>query len=150
MNRTIRALFALALVAVLAFPALAPAKRGDAERDKRRNPSVTYLFKGKVAAVEGQIVTLTVERANRHGRRFRGQAVQFDVTDARIKVRDRNGDGEHDLADVATGDRAVVQARLPRRLAADAAQPFAAERLVAKAPRAPEPDGEEEETAPPA
>jgi hypothetical protein len=152
MHRLTKALFALALLAALAFPAIAPARRSDSEREHRRNPVVAYQFKGKVAAVDGQVVTLTVARANRHSRQFRGQDVQFDVTDAKIRVKDRNGDGERNLADVAVGDRAVVTARLPKRLAQDATQPFTAKKLIAKAQRAPDPedDGGDTEAPPPA
>ena len=87
MQRLTRMLFALALVAALAIPALAQARKPNSDRGQRHNPVVSYKFKGKVAAVDGQVVTLTVARANRHARRFRGQDVAFDVTDAKIRVK---------------------------------------------------------------
>jgi hypothetical protein len=137
-----RTVFALALVAAMALAAPAVARRDHSGRHgaQPRNPVVSYVLKGKVDAVDvdGEVVTVAVERSNRHGRRMRGQDVQFDVSDARVVVRDRNGDGVRNLADVSVGDVAVVKARLPKRLAADATQPFEAKKLIAKAAPPPE------------
>lgn len=147
------ALLALGLTAVLASaaPALAKPGHGRGQGGERpRNPVVMYLIRGKVKAVEGEVVTVTVERSNRHGRRMRGQDVPFDVSRARIGVRDRNGDGERNLADVIVGDDALVQARMPRRPAADATGPFRAKKLIAKAPEPEVEDEATEGTAPPA
>ena len=76
----------------------------------------------------GDVLTVTVSGGNHAGRAFAGQAVQFDVTSARIVVRDTNGDGKRDVQDVAVGDRVVVQAWLARD--GSSTQPFAARRLV--------------------
>ena len=52
----------------------------------------------------------------------------FDLTGARIVVDDTNADTERNIDDVATGDKVLVMARLPRTDAGT--QPFAAKRLV--------------------
>jgi hypothetical protein len=81
---------------------------------------VAYVARGTVKAVDAtaQTLTITVPDAkgatNRHARAWRGTDVTFDVSDARLMVRDVNGDGERNLADVAVGDVAKVLAKLPR------------------------------------
>ena len=73
---------------------------------------VTYVLKGTYTA-EG---TVEVTRGNAHTRRagLIGDDVAFDFSAARVVVADTDGDGKATLADVAAGDRVLVQARLPR------------------------------------
>ena len=81
---------------------------------------VAYVARGTVKAVDATAGTLTISvpdvrgATNRHARDWRGTDVTFDVSDARLKVRDVNGDGERNLSDVAVGDFAKVLAKLPR------------------------------------
>jgi hypothetical protein len=90
-----------------------------------------------------------VKSANHHGRALAGQTVTVDVSDARIVVRDTSGDGKRDLADVAVGDRVVVQSRIAKGATPDPAQPVVARRLVdrgaPKAEPAPEDPGSDDE-----
>jgi hypothetical protein len=111
-----------------------------------RGPRMTnVIVKGKVASVDGSVVTVTVSRANHHGRALRGQDVQLDVTNARIRVKDVNGDGVRDAADVAAGDRVLAQVRVPRRAPLDLTQAFSARRLIDVGPApAPKPKPEPE------
>ena len=93
---------------------------------KTRIHRVTYVFKGTWNS-DG---TVTVKHGNAHVRKAKlvGTDVTFDLTNAKIVVRDTNGDGKRDSADLASGDRVVVKARLPRKDPGD--QPFTATRLV--------------------
>lgn len=81
---------------------------------------VAYVARGTVKAVDATAQTLTISvpdvrgATNRHARDWRGTDVTFDVSDARLKVRDVNGDGERNLSDVAVGDFAKILAKLPR------------------------------------
>jgi hypothetical protein len=81
---------------------------------------VAWVARGTVKAVDATAQTLTISvpdvrgATNRHARAWRGTDVTFDVSDARLKVRDVNGDGERNLSDVAVGDFAKVLAKLPR------------------------------------
>jgi hypothetical protein len=88
---------------------------------------VTYVFKGTWNSADG---TVTVKSGNAHVRRAHlvGTNAQFDLTGARLVVRDTNGDGSRTVADLANGDRVLVQARLPRKDPGD--QPFKAKKLV--------------------
>jgi hypothetical protein len=96
-------------------------------------------LRGTVKAVDAaaQTVTVTVARAQRHGRAIRGKDVVFTITDGtRVQTADRNADGARDLADVAAGDRIRVVARVSRAQLADGLTTAAAQRLKARAPKA--------------
>jgi hypothetical protein len=118
--------------AALAVPAAAIAKPGDhghghaGGHGHGGNPTVKYLFKGTY----GGSGVVAVNHGNRHARRadLVDQDVQFDLSGARLVVADTNADGSVTADDVATDDRVVVQARLPKQ--DPGAQPFAASRLV--------------------
>jgi hypothetical protein len=129
MNLKKTSLTALGVVA-LAVPAAAIAKPGGDHgrghgHGHGRNPTVSYVFKG---TYEGAGV-VAVEHGNGHVMKadLIGD-VQFDLTDAKLRVADANGDGSVTADDVAKGDRVVVKARLPKK--DPGAQPFAAKQLV--------------------
>jgi hypothetical protein len=144
------AALAAAAAAALALPALAAAHggppsgvghgRGDAQgapsvqqRSHGRSAhEVGYVFAGTVKSIDGTTVTVTVRHANHHGHALVGQDVAFDASAARVVVRDLNGDGVRNLADVSVGDRVQVLARLPRDLSG-VAQPFPASVLIDRA-----------------
>jgi hypothetical protein len=71
---------------------------------------------------------------NHHAAGWRGQTVTFSLAGARLDVRDVNGDGQRDLADVAAGDSVRVLAMLPATLGATDVQPFAAKRVTVRHP----------------
>ena len=83
-----------------------------------------------------------VLHGNSRGKKFKGQTLTFDLSNAKVKVADVNQDGKRDLADVAAGDRVNVQAKVAGPL--DAAKPVAARHFVDKGP-APPPSGDEGE-----
>lgn len=153
MQMLTRGLLAASAAAALALPATASAHRG-AAHGHRHGPAqaikhgrsgaprpeqssgrdghaqtVAYVFAGGVKSVDATTVTVTVAHANHHGQSFVGQDVAFDVSAARIVVRDANGDGKRDLGDVAVGDRVLVLVRLARDASAPQ-QPLAASALV--------------------
>ena len=126
MNKRI-AVMALS-AALLAVPTVAAAKPGagkGAEKHAAKHESkrkshkpkhakrVMFVFKGTFAAPG----TVTVTSGNAHVRKggFVGQAVSFDLANAKIVVADTNGDGTADLADVKDGDQVLVQARVAKR-----------------------------------
>jgi hypothetical protein len=90
------------------------------------NPTVMYVFKGTYGG--GGVVS--VNHGNGHVKKadLVGQDVQFDLTSARLAVADTNADGSVTADDVVTGDRVLVQARLPKQ--DPGAQPFTARQLV--------------------
>jgi hypothetical protein len=159
-SKTVRALGALAAAAALALPAGAAAKGQGGSHGRSADhsqagqhaqgsghgfkPKTRALnLKGTVAAVGDATIDVLVERANHHGRVLRGQTVTVDVSTARIVVRDVNGDGVRDLADVAVGDRVVAQSRIAKGAEPDPAQPLVAKRVVDQGPKKvhTEPDG---------
>ena len=99
------------------------------QNGKGHGKAKNVIFKGTVATVGANQVTVNVTAGNHRGQAFKRQAVVFDVSKAKLNVSDVNGDGKRDLFDVNLGDPVVVQASL----AADAKQPFAARRLVDQA-----------------
>ena len=134
MNRYIRHTLLMLGVTLLVLPAAVSdgKQRERVKQDKQAkhlkgDKQVAYVFKGSFHAADSSV---TVLRGNKHVRRagMVGQTVVFDLSEARIKVADTNGDGKRDVADVQEGDKVVVQARLPRR--APGAAPFAARKLV--------------------
>jgi hypothetical protein len=107
-------------VAALAVPAAAVAEskherpgKEHAKGKHRKAKKVMFVFKGTFAAPG----TVEVTHGNAHVRRggYVGQSVAFDLEDAKIVVADTNGDGKRDVADVADGDRVLVQARMLKR-----------------------------------
>jgi hypothetical protein len=87
---------------------------------------VMYVFKG---TYDGS-GSVDVKSGNAHVRKANlvGTTVSFDLTNATFVVSDTNADGAKNADDVASGDRVVVKARLPRTDPGD--QPFAAKQLV--------------------
>ena len=160
-SRYMRPLVALGVAAALALPAGATAKGRaaagpghgatqvqkpvkpdvDVKRPKKPKKAKTRALnvKGTVAAVGEGTIDVLVSGGNRRARELKGQTVTVDVSAARIVVRDANGDGVRDLADVAAGDRVVVQARIAKGSAPDPAQPLAAKKVVDKGPKQIEP-----------
>jgi hypothetical protein len=158
-----RPLVALGVAAALALPAGAAAKgraAGDfghgakqAQKGKPVKPDVKVKgpkkpkkaktralnVKGTVTAVGEGTVDVLVSGGNRRARELKGQTITVDVSAARIVVRDANGDGTRDLADVAVGDRVVVHARIAKGSSPDPAQPLAAKKVVDKGPKQVEP-----------
>jgi hypothetical protein len=141
-----RPLVALGVVAAIAFPAVAAAKHGgnghgnEAQHGKKgQHGGKNHVRRGRALVVRGTVaavgtgtVDVTVSGANHHGRALKGQTVTFDLTGARIVVRDVNSDGKRDLSDVQVGDRVLVQARIQKGAAPDTSQPIVAQRLVDK------------------
>jgi hypothetical protein len=141
-NKVQNALVGISACAALAFPAVALGHGGHGGSSHGPNQHANQhalrphghrhdrntIVSGTVAAVTGNVVTVNVTGGNHAGRAFKGQAVQFDVSSARIVVADSNGDGKRNLSDVAVGDSVLVQAWLPRD--GSGTQPFAARRLL--------------------
>jgi hypothetical protein len=128
LNKT---LVAVGIAAALALPASAVAKghaggkgkhggshaRGHSGKHKGHNARVAYTFKGVVASVDpaAKTVVVSIEHANRHGRKFVGQDLTFNFSNTRLVVSDVNSDGDRDLGDVSEGDRIKVRVRLARK-----------------------------------
>lgn len=111
-----------------------------AGKKPKKNPRVAYRAKGVVKAVDVAANTITITvgdkpgSTNRAARAWRGTDVTFDVSAAKLTVKDVNGDGSKDLADVAVGDLAKVMAKLPKRLGEGDVQPFKAKKVNVKHP----------------
>jgi hypothetical protein len=140
-NRPKNIIAAVAVTAAFCAPAAAQAKGGHGhsgehghghavqhlpQAPKTRN----VIVKGTVVAVDGNFVTVAVAGSNHHGRALKGQEIQLDLAAARIRVKDVNGDGARDAADVVAGDRVLAQVRVPRQTTLDLSQPFAARKLI--------------------
>jgi len=87
---------------------------------------VTYVFKGTYVGAG----SVDVDHGNAHVKKASlvDTTVTFDLTNARIVVADTNADGTPNADDVASGDRVVVKAKLPRKDPGD--QPYGAKQLV--------------------
>lgn len=57
-------------------------------------------------------LVVAVERTNKHGRADKGTTKTFTLTDARVRLADRNDDGTRDLP--VAGDRVRVQGQITR------------------------------------
>ena len=89
---------------------------GKSKRCKKAR-SVGFVVRGSLESYEDASVTLAVQRANRHARRWleAGNAPVFDTTGLRVKfagVTDANADSVVDLADVLPTDRVKVLGKL--------------------------------------
>jgi hypothetical protein len=139
-----RALVVLGTAAALAAPAAAVAKKGGhskhsnshsleakshSKKAKGQSKPKQFVFKGVVASVTGDVVTVSVKKGNGRGRRAVNQDVAFDVAGARVIAADTNTDGSVNAADVKVGDRVLVQARLANDVDF-AAGPHVARKLI--------------------
>ena len=97
----------------------------------KHNPTVTYVFKGRVVSVDAAAGTAVVKvaKVNRHATSTADLTVTFDVTKAKVTVADVNADHAAGLGDVTAGDHVLVQARLSRR-APDLSGTVVARKLV--------------------
>ena len=127
MSPTPRRFAVLLGVGILFVPAVAGAKPGPKpEKPAKPAKTSTYVFKG-VWHADG---TVTVGGGNAKVRKggFVGETVAFDVTAAKLRVADTDGDGALTAADLVEGDKVVVQAKLPRTDPGEA--PYAARKVV--------------------
>lgn len=122
-------------IGALAIPAAAVAEPGHGHghgsghgggHGHAHNPTVMYVFKGTY----GDPGVVSVDKGNGHVKKagLVGEDVTFDLSAAKLVVADTTGDGSVTADDVVSGDKVVVQARLPKQ--DPGAQPFAAKRLV--------------------
>jgi len=99
--------------AALAVPAAAVAQPGHGkDKPPKKAKTVNFVFKGTFTAPG----TVTVSAGNAHVRKggYVGTDVTFDLDDAKIIGVDTTADGKVDLADVADGDKVLVQARVAK------------------------------------
>jgi hypothetical protein len=143
LNRTILALTAVAAIAAptaVAAPGKSadkPAKQEKASKGKGQSKGKMYVFRGTFVSGDAaaNTVVVKVEKANGRAKKFNGSEVTFSLAGLKkLHVADTNGDGKKDLADVKAGDRVQVQSKLTKLT--EAAQPFAAKKFQAKAPKA--------------
>jgi hypothetical protein len=155
MNQRIRTITIAALALAVAAPVAATADSGKGKgqtksaeakaKPKKAKKAKQAEFKGTVKAVDAAAgtVTVTVEKASKWGRAYKGKDVVFTLTGVKkIKVADTNADGKKDLADVKAGDRAHAGARIAKD--ADVTAPVAANKFHASAPKAAEADDDED------
>jgi hypothetical protein len=135
---------AAALAVALAPVAFAKGKPEDpGSTGKAHAKPKNVVFKGVVVSSDATTVTVTVRKATKHGRALVGTDVAF--TAAKVKVADTNGDGVRNTADIAAGDRVVVQARIAK----DSVAPYAARKVVDQTrPKSSPGDEDEAEDAP--
>lgn len=130
------------LVAAVSGTALAKGKpAGKGKPAQKKNPVVTYVSKGEVAAVSDGSLVMDVEKGNKFARGFAGQQVEFVVTDATKVEKD---DVPVTLAELAAGDEVLVQSRAPK----NGAESFTARKVVAETPAVEEEPAPVEEVTP--
>ena len=144
---TLMATAALALAAPVAATADSGKGKGETQSaEAKAKPKKTKAPKGKNAEFKGTVksvdaaagsVTVTVDKASKWGRDYKGKDVVFTLSGVKkIKVADTNGDSKKDLADVKVGDLAKLGARIVK--GTDVALPVAANKAHFKAPESPE------------
>ncbi|MCW2966826.1 MAG: hypothetical protein JWM71_598 [Solirubrobacteraceae bacterium] len=142
MDITIRKLGVITgIAAAFALPATALADNGGGNGNQNDPSSAgrteTYQLRGTIISIDAATnqVVLKVTKTNHGGRGHGlvGQTLTFDVSGARVDVRDNNADGMRDLGDVTAGDSAEVRARLARPLPASFTGPIAAQRFKDRA-----------------
>ena len=107
---------ALALGAAPGALAVKPADPGSQGQGHAKNGgkgTVSYVFKGAYQ-LDGNVA---VDKGNAHVKKagLVDSIVAFDLSSAKVVVRDVNGDGSKDVNDLSVGDRVVVKARLSRK-----------------------------------
>jgi hypothetical protein len=96
------------------------------ERKERIKPG-NYILRGTYDAEAGSMDVSSGNRAARRAELLKSDVV-LDLSRAKLSVADRDGDGRATSADLATGDRVVVQLKLTR--SALASGPLTVRRLV--------------------
>ena len=154
-----RILLALGLIAAMAMPAGAVAKKhegagkgadhGSKAKKPKKPKTSSYVFTGTVTAVGTVTVQVEVKGGNSRGRRHVGQTLTFSLDGAKLKVRDANADGKRDMADVAVGDRVHIPAKLPRG-DLDVSAELPARHFLDKGPLKPKSENAEEDQTQPA
>jgi hypothetical protein len=119
-----------ALVVVsTAMAAPPPGKGKPAPTGEGCKPKVTVVLKGTLAGAPAGSLNMTVARGNRWARAYVSAGTASVTVDSTTKVR-RNG--KKTLADLVTGDRVLVQARVCKADLAEGATPaLTAVRVVA-------------------
>jgi hypothetical protein len=92
-------------------------------------PTVALVASATVVSVDTTAGTAVVQitQTNHHAE-LNGTQLTVDLTKAAISVADVNADGQQTIADLATGDQVLVQARVPLHGALSGA--LVAQRLV--------------------
>ena len=119
-----------ALVVVSSAVAVPPPGKGKpAPTGEGCKPKVTVVLKGTLASASATTLGVTVTRGNRWARAYVTAGTASVAVDATTKVRRQ---GKKTLADLATGDRVLVQARVCKADLAQGAMPaLTAVRVVA-------------------
>jgi hypothetical protein len=119
-----------ALVVVSTAVAVPPPGKGKpATTGEGCKPKVTVVLKGTLVSAPAASLTVTVTRGNRWARAYVSAGSASVTVDGTTKVR-RNG--KKTLADLVTGDRVLVQARVCKADLAEGATPaLTAVRVVA-------------------
>ena len=136
-----RIMVAALAAATLAVPTVALADSGKGKGQEKQTTKVhgkakqpkkvMFVFKGKFSAPG----TVDVTSGNSHVRKggFVGQAITFDLANAKVVAADTNGDQKVDVTDVKDGDVVLVQARVAKRTKyAEGAEAIAGRKLVDK------------------
>jgi hypothetical protein len=116
MHRHTRIAAVVVAAAALLAPSVALAGKPDHKHAKKehakKNKPARYVFKG-VWHADG---TVTVGGGNARVRKHDmiGATLAFDLTDAKLRAADADGDGSVTPADLLEGDKVVVKAWLPR------------------------------------
>lgn len=115
-HRIIAAAAALALAAVPAATAKkpeSPGAQGKAKAEqhkgkgKAKAKAKNIVVHGTIAKIEGDVVTIAVKKANRHGRGL----TELAITVTKVSVADVNGDGSSTVADFAVNDSVVAHSK---------------------------------------
>lgn len=105
---------AMALAAAFMFASVgggvaeAKGKPASPGKKAKKQPTVAYVFKGEVAAVDADSVIVQVEKGNKFARGYVGQELDAAV-DGATKIN--KDDARATLADLEAGDGVVVKAR---------------------------------------
>lgn len=116
--------------------------KGHTKPAKAAKPK-NVVFKGVVVSYDATsgAVTVTINKATKHGRSLVGTDAAFTAT--KVNVADTNADGVTNTADLVAGDKVVIQVKM----APDAAAPYAARKIVDQT-NPPAEDADEDEVAP--
>jgi hypothetical protein len=124
-----RKVFVFALVVMLSVAMVGGVAQAKGKPAQKKDPVVTYVFKGEVASVDTDSVVVGVQKGNKFAKSYAGQQVDFSV-DAKTKIVE--DDVKTVLADLDAGDRALVQLRAPK----SGATSFVASKIIAESPQA--------------
>lgn len=125
-----RKFLVFALMVMLTVAMVGGVAQAKGKPAQKKDPVVTYVFKGTVDSVNADSVVVNVQKTNKFAKSYANRSVDFMANENTRIVED---DVETVLSELEAGDRAVVHLRAPKKSGVSS---FVASKIIAESPEA--------------